>query len=83
MLVYQRVMEPLKDGQGPKTSPLFSKKGGSTHPPKRKGDCLPIFYEFSEFLRLTHDLGGGFKYFVFSSLSGEMIQFDEHIFQMG
>ena len=28
-------------------------------------------------------LGGGFKYFLFSSLFGEMIQFDEHIFQMG
>ena len=28
-------------------------------------------------------LGGGFKYCLFSSLFGEMIQFDEHIFQMG
>ena len=28
-------------------------------------------------------LGGGFKYFVFSPLAGEMIQFDEHIFQLG
>ena len=28
-------------------------------------------------------LDGGFKYFLFSSLFGEMIQFDEHIFQMG
>ncbi len=28
-------------------------------------------------------LGGGFKYFLRSSLFGEMIQFDEHIFQMG
>ena len=28
-------------------------------------------------------LGGGFKYFVFSPLPGEMIQFDEHIFQIG
>ena len=28
-------------------------------------------------------LGGGFKYFLFSSLLGEMIQIDEHIFQMG
>ena len=28
-------------------------------------------------------LGGGFKYFLCSSLFGEMIQFDEHIFQMG
>ena len=30
-----------------------------------------------------HNLGGGFKYFLFSPLLGEMIQFDEHIFQMG
>ena len=28
-------------------------------------------------------LGGGFKDFLFSSLPGEIIQFDEHIFQMG
>ena len=28
-------------------------------------------------------LGGGFKHFLFSSLPGELIQFDEHIFQMG
>ena len=28
-------------------------------------------------------LDGGFKYFLISSLFGEMIQFDEHIFQMG
>jgi len=28
-------------------------------------------------------LDGGFKYFVFSSLLGEMIQFDEHIFTKG
>ena len=28
-------------------------------------------------------LGGGFKHFLFSSLFGDMIQFDEHIFQMG
>ena len=29
------------------------------------------------------ELAGGFKYFLFSSLFGEMIQFDDHIFQMG
>ena len=28
-------------------------------------------------------LGGGFNYLLFSSLPGEMIQFDEHIFQRG
>ena len=32
---------------------------------------------------LLNNLGGGFKYVLFSSLLGEMIQFDEHIFQMG
>ena len=29
------------------------------------------------------NLGGGFKHFLFLPLLGEMIQFDEHIFQMG
>ena len=29
------------------------------------------------------DLGGGFKYFLCSPLPGGMIQFDEHIFQVG
>ena len=28
-------------------------------------------------------LGGGFKYFLFLPLPGEMIQFDEHIFSNG
>ena len=28
-------------------------------------------------------LGGCFKHFLFSALPGEMIQFDQHIFQMG
>ena len=28
-------------------------------------------------------LGGGFEYFLFSSLLGEDFQFDEHIFQRG
>ena len=28
-------------------------------------------------------LGGGFKHLLFSTLPGEMIQFDDHIFQMG
>ena len=28
-------------------------------------------------------LGGGFKHFLFLPLPGEIIQFDEHIFQMG
>ncbi len=34
-------------------------------------------------LGLYLSLGGGFKYVLFLSLLGEMIQFDEHIFQMG
>ena len=32
---------------------------------------------------LKHEHGGGFEYFVLSSLPGEMIEFDDHIFQMG
>ena len=28
-------------------------------------------------------LGGGFQHLLFSTLPGEVIQFDEHIFQMG
>ena len=28
-------------------------------------------------------LGGGFKQFLFSPVPGEMIHFDEHIFQLG
>ena len=31
----------------------------------------------------TFNLGGGLKYVLFSPLPGEMIQFDEHIFEMG
>ena len=33
--------------------------------------------------KTTIFLGGGFKHFLFSPLPGEMIQLDEHIFQMG
>ena len=32
---------------------------------------------------LQHQLSGGFKYFFCSPLLGEIIQSDEHIFQMG
>ena len=32
---------------------------------------------------LMISIGGGFKDFLFSPLLGEMIQFDDHIFQMG
>ena len=47
----------------------------------------PFFFSEGEFWwRIffhKKQLGGGFTYFLFSSLPGEMIQFDEHIFQMG
>ncbi len=35
------------------------------------------------FFRTDSWLGGGFKHFLFLPLLGEMIPFDEHIFQMG
>ena len=40
---------------------------------------------FRSFLRIHGKvlLGGGFEYFLFLPLLGEIIQFDEHIFQMG
>ena len=40
-------------------------------------------YNVSLNLLLKKKLVGGFKYFLCSTLPGEMIQFDEHIFQMG
>ena len=41
-----------------------------------------MVHEFSTKI-INASLGGGFKHFIFSPLPGEMIQFDEHIFQMG
>ena len=38
---------------------------------------------FVESIYRSYILGGGFKYVLFSPLPREMIQFDEHIFQMG
>ena len=35
------------------------------------------------FESMNKKLVGGFRYFLCSSLLGEMIQFDDHIFQMG
>ena len=35
------------------------------------------------FQQQDYQLGGGFKHFLFFTLPGEMIQFDDHIFQMG
>ena len=40
-------------------------------------------YKLSLNLLLKKKLVGGFKYFLCSTLPGKMIQFDEHIFQMG
>ena len=34
-------------------------------------------------IKVDVNLGGGFEDFLFSPVLGEMIQFDEHIFQMG
>ena len=34
-------------------------------------------------VEMQQSLDGGFKHFLFSPLFGEMIQFDEHIFQRG
>ena len=43
-----------------------------------------LFFPETKILILSKGiLVGGFKYFLFSSLLGEMIQYDEHIFQMG
>ena len=59
------------------------------------GETSKIFYVHPEtwvrILSVNHskhqepmvNLGGGFEDFLFPSLPGEMIQFDEHIFQMG
>ena len=52
--------------------------------PRGHGQSRPV-RDWHQSCKSSHkvDLGGGFKYFLFSSLFGEMIQFDEHIFQMG
>ena len=42
---------------------------------------MPSAFCFGSLSKAT--LGGGFKHFLFKPLFGEMIQFDEHIFQMG
>ena len=44
---------------------------------------LQILFWIHRFPFQNKKLGGGFKYFYFYPLLGEMIQFDEHIFQMG
>ena len=40
-------------------------------------------FGISDAIAIHGNLGGGFKYFLFSTLFGEDFQFDEHIFQMG
>ena len=40
------------------------------------GVFLFIDMMYLHFLLLIHDLGGGFKHFLFSPLPGQMIQFD-------
>ena len=42
---------------------------------------IPFFFEY--LVTVTDSYTSGFKDFFFSPLLGEMIQFDEHIFQMG
>ena len=53
--------------------------------------CCSVFFFSADDFTAIHiwkcyintSLRGGFKHFLFSPLHGEMIQFDEHIFQMG
>ena len=52
--------------------------------------CIRYFLSFSIFFGCYLDidisfvnLGGGFKHFLFSPLPGEMIIFDEHVFELG
>ena len=51
----------------------------------RKSVITPIYpgLNVGERTHLLTILPGGFKYLLFSSLPGEVIQFDEHIFRMG
>ena len=78
-LKLQQAREILKDGnhenlRGPQTRMLPS--------PGIKGLLRP--YLLGGYLRCNDELGGGFEYFWnFHPYLGEMIQFDEHIFQMG
>ena len=44
-------------------------------PAELSGNREPIFFFKADQLKLQF-LGGGFKYFLFSPLPGEMIQFD-------
>ena len=45
--------------------------------------CTIRIFTVLLFFQPSKQLPGGFKYFLFLSLNGEMIQFDDHIFQLG
>ena len=47
------------------------------------GGFLVAINSINPLVGLKKNLGGGFNYFLFSPLPGEMIQFDEHMFQIG
>ena len=47
------------------------------------GNLLDVSYVLANLWDPPLYLAGAFKDFSFSPLPGEMIQFDEHIFQMG
>ena len=73
----------------PETNLQFAPENRPSHP-NRKGNRIPTIHFQGRLLavsfrgRVLHLLlGGGFKYFLFLPLPGEMIQFDEHIFQTG
>ena len=59
---------------------FYSPKAHASRKKKQKSKGI---YAWGSFFLINHHLGGGFKYFLFSLLFGEMIQFHEHIFQMG
>ena len=54
-----------------------------------QGSSYLIYWQLGAQFQISRELeddiylGGVFKYFLFSSLPGEMIHFDEHIFEMG
>ena len=48
------------------------------------GQVMESMSPISMEMRRLRNLGGGFQtFFIFTPILGEMIQFDEHIFQMG
>ena len=50
---------------------------------KKKKAPNSCYSQINRPLIMNTGLGGGFKHFLFLPLPGEMIQFDEHIFQVG